>query len=682
MKGFAMAALGCLSLHAAAAQTPAPPEPSTDSSRYIPLDEIRLTSHAAGPQRRMLDFYRRNPNMTLEEILSRLPEMSFQRRGPYGMEPGIRGFSGGQINVLIDGMRVYGACTDRMDPPTIYVEPANLDNIKLQTAQAGTLHGSSVGGSVLLQTAEPSHAEDGRLHVMLGSGYSSASRGWYESVRMHYGKGRWSLLANASLRKNRDYRSGGGTTVPFSGLEKSNHNLSVAYRLNEALVLKADYIGDDGRRIGYPALPMDVGHAAARIGSLSVRSRKATRTWSEWNAKLYANGVRHHMDDTRRPNVPIHMDMPGKSRTLGAFFEGTRKAGRRGTLQTRADASSSLFKASMTMYPPGEKPMYMLTWPDHRKIQAGAGASWRHAADSNWSLLATARIDMVRYALTSEEAKESVAILGYGTDGRSDALKNLSATVNRKLSPRASVHLTVGYSERAPTGSELYGFYLFNAQDGYDHLGNSSLGREAALQAEAGLRGRWQPGGRGTGSISYAVNAFATRLEGYIAGVVEPGLSPMTIGANGVKSYRNLSDAAWQAGGEASLSGRLGGIWHTAASLRYTHARDGKGRPLPFVPPLKTIASLGVQPGRFSAQAEWEAAAAQERYSVPAGEDRTAGYSLLHLRLGYRLNAWKTPVAFTAGVDNILDARYYEHLDWGNIPRPGRNLFAQIKVSL
>jgi iron complex outermembrane receptor protein len=33
-----------------------------------------------------------------------------------------------------------------------------------------------------------------------------------------------------------------------------------------------------------------------------------------------------------------------------------------------------------------------------------------------------------------------------------------------------------------------------------------------------------------------------------------------------------------------------------------------------------------------------------------------------------------------AGVENILDKQYHEHLDWGNINRPGRNVYAQIKI--
>ena len=80
---------------------------SADSTRSILLSEVLVSTKARSDQQRMLQFYRSNQSSGLEDILSRLPEMSLIRRGTYGMEPAIRSLSGGQINVLIDGMRMY-----------------------------------------------------------------------------------------------------------------------------------------------------------------------------------------------------------------------------------------------------------------------------------------------------------------------------------------------------------------------------------------------------------------------------------------------------------------------------------------------------------------------------------------------------------------------------------------------
>ena len=48
---------------------------------------------------------------TTENILSRMQGVTLIRRGAYGQEPMFRGLSNGQLNVTIDGMKVFGACT-------------------------------------------------------------------------------------------------------------------------------------------------------------------------------------------------------------------------------------------------------------------------------------------------------------------------------------------------------------------------------------------------------------------------------------------------------------------------------------------------------------------------------------------------------------------------------------------
>ena len=32
-----------------------------------------------------------------------------------------------------------------------------------------------------------------------------------------------------------------------------------------------------------------------------------------------------------------------------------------------------------------------------------------------------------------------------------------------------------------------------------------------------------------------------------------------------------------------------------------------------------------------------------------------------------------------AGVDNVFDTYYYDHLDWNSVPRPGRNFFLKLQ---
>ena len=116
------------------------------------------------------------------------------------------------------------------------------------------------------------------------------------------------------------------------------------------------------------------------------------------------------------------------------------------------------------------------------------------------------------------------------------------------------------------------------------------------------------------------------------------------------------------------------------STLRYTSGRDKRNNALPNIAPLKWLTSLNYAINTFSVRMEYEIASAQNRFNTAAGEDATMGYFLLHMGLGYRTTIFKTLFNLQSGVENILDKKYHEHLDWGNISRPGRNIYLQVTV--
>ncbi len=647
---------------------------SDDSSRTIVLKEIRVSSRIRNTQQHLVDYYRTNQAATLEEILARLPEASLIRRGAYGMEPAIRSFSAAQVNVLVDGMRIHGACTDKMDPATIYIEPINLENLQVLTGATGFLSGSATGGTVHLKMAEP---ELNSLHKFSGtvnSGYQSVSRGFIQSASLNFAPhDHWALLATGTYRSNQNYKGGNRETVPFSQFEKVNYSLSASYKISRRTQLKANLLGDDGWNIGYPALPMDVGYAAARIAAISIRQENMTDKLLSWQLKLYSNRVSHSMDDTHRPNVPMHMDMPGISKTSGMVAEAEIKRSGTQRFMVRADATTTFLKASMTMYQAGQQPMYMLTWPDNRRNHAGLSASWLVQTDSTLKLQINGRAEISGYQLTTDEAKQQISILDYHSPNRTDLLKSLAMQIQKKWHRSFLLTAALSYSERAPSASELYGFWLYNSHDGYDYIGNPELKTEKALQAELNVafqhrRSRIQ------------VSIFASELPHYISAVADPVYSAMTIGAHGVKRYINLN-RAFITGAEGSIFVPATALLTAVSTVRFTAGTDAKGEPLPFIAPLKNMTSLRFAPGSVSLMLEAESAVTQKRFQPDAREDGTPGYFLLHFRFRVQTSIAENIIDLQGGIENMFDRKYHEHLDWGNFPRPGRNFYLQAKIT-
>src|SRR5690606_41954262 len=75
------------------------------------------------------------------------------------------------------------------------------------------------------------------------------------------------------------------------------------------------------RRSSDLALPMDLWRSRAIITSAAYKQLFEDGWIRAWDAKLYFNAVEHYMDDTKRPENLVHMDMPGWSTTYGLRSE-------------------------------------------------------------------------------------------------------------------------------------------------------------------------------------------------------------------------------------------------------------------------------------------------------------------------------------------------------------------------
>jgi iron complex outermembrane receptor protein len=143
--------------------------------RELSLKEVQIQAIKKSKQPRTA-FYQTSMLASTEDILARIEGMNLIRRGPIGMEPVLRGFSAGQINVVIDGMRIFGACTDKMDPVTIYTEPVNLKSIDIRYGGDGSEMGATIGGTLNLKLADALIDTTAGFTGNLASGYYSAAR--------------------------------------------------------------------------------------------------------------------------------------------------------------------------------------------------------------------------------------------------------------------------------------------------------------------------------------------------------------------------------------------------------------------------------------------------------------------------------------------------------------------------
>ena len=148
----------------------------------------------------------------------------------------------------------------------------------------------------------------------------------------------------------------------------------------------------------------------------------------------------------------------------------------------------------------------------------------------------------------------------------------------------------------------------------------------------------------------------------------------MTIGASGVKMYTNI-DYATITGAEATIAWQPIKPFEFVAATKYTYGVDNKDMPLQLIPPLKISSSVSYTYKKLKLELEDEWAAAQQKINPDFGETPTPSWNVMNVRLNYNFKLAKTDLNLSSGVDNIFDKTYAEHLDWGKIPRMGRNFY-------
>ena len=628
------------------------------------LDEVVIVSEAGRGRKRSV----KGQVASIDEHLSELRNVSLVRRGSYAWEPVVNNMQTERLSTTIDGMKIFYACTDKMDPVTSYVESGNLQSISLNSGLDGNPQATgNIGGSLDLKLRKAGFDNDA-FHASASAGHE-----WNGHVQVYgadaaLSSHRTYLNAGAFYRHADNYKIGGGDELQFSQFQKVNVFANAGLRLAEKDMLEGTLIFDRATDVGYPALNMDVAKAEGFISSLSYKHlfRKAS-----WETKAYYNHITHEMDDTKRPDVQIHMDMPGDSWTAGVYSLLTTSLKRHDVALNYDLYYNSLF-ADMTMYPGGAAPMYMVTWPDVGTLNTGLALTDNISIARNQSLRLSAKVAWQQQCLHNEEGYHALKVFFPGmTDAYHQTTGRIAANYNFSILQSFNFSFGAGWGSRAPTVTEAYGYYLNNTFDQYDYIGNPSLKNESAVELNGAVK--WHP----TERVNVTLDGNVFLFSNYIIGQFETRLSPMTVDAEGVKVYGNISHATI-----ANVS--LSWDWQITEQLRwnkkvsYSSGRDADGDALPLISPISWQSEWIYQHQRFQAQATIKGNARQSNYGEKYGETAAKAWTIVNLAAQYGFSS----ITLRAGVENLFDKQYATYADWNHIPQKGRNIYLNLTFEL
>lgn len=610
--------------------------------------------------------------VTVDEFLASSDQISFIKRGAYAWEPLLNNMSTERSVITIDGMHIFGACTDKMDPVTSYVESNNLSTIDIKSGQEGSLHGATVAGSIDLKRKSTPFSHENKWQGAYQTGLELNNKQFFNLGNVSYSSERFVADGSVSFRKAGNYRDGNGKEVNHSQYNKFNTSLGVAYKTRPLSSVRVDAIFDVAKDVGFPALPMDLWLSRALITSASYKQLSENGLIRVWDTKLYFNAVEHYMDDTKRPENLVHMDMPGWSTTYGLVSRANVIAGRINS-EIQLNAYSNLSIAEMRMYPQdrSQRTMFAYSWPwvttqfasiamnNSREISEQSRLNFGGSLGYNYNFSKYTEFNWIFHPGAPREKSRILPALHGGYQFNTNHF-DLSAGV--------------GYGHRAPSVSEAYGYYIYNSFDRYDYIGNPNLKNEISWEVNASAGFKTDKAG-----IEAKVNNFYIR--NYIIGRILSLGSPMNYQSVGVKGYTSLDHARIF---NLALNARCDILphLHWKGGFTYARATDKKGDNLPFIRPVSYQSSVHFMHKKMSFQTSVNGDFIQKNYSPEYGEDQTADYWVWNASADYTFRLKNIRTVLQVGAENLLDAWYSTYADWGNIPRMGRNIFTSLKFSL
>lgn len=609
--------------------------------------------------------------ISVDEFLASSSAISFIKRGAFAWEPLLNNMSTERTNITLDGMHIFGACTDKMDPVTSYIETNNLSSIAIHSGQEGSIYGSTIGGNIDMQRRQVPFGLNKKWTGSYQTGFEFNNRQFFNLANLTFSSNRFVADGSISLREAANYTAGDKQEVQHSQFHKFNSSLALAYKTSELSSVRVDAIYDKAWDVGFPGLPMDLWLSRALITSVSYKQLFEERLVRAWDSKVYFNALEHYMDDTKRPDNLVHMDMPGWSTTYGLLSRIDLVNGNY-TGEVVFNAYDNVSIAEMTMYPQdrSNKTMFAYTWPwvttryagistkhtiglrGRQRINFGAGLGW------NYNYSKYVEFNWIFYPGASQR--------------KNRVLPSLTASYEWSKD-NYFVSLGTGYGQRAPSISEGYGYYIFNSYDRYDYIGNPDLKNETSYEANLSMAWRKERVG-----LEAKANYF--HIQNYIVGQILDLGSPMNYQSVGVKGYISLPYARIV---NLSMSGNYDILphLHWKGTLVYARAIDNHGENLPFIRPLSYQSSLHYMFRHFGIQSSIQGDFAQRHYSSPYGESGASAYHIWNASADYTFHIHTIKAVLQLGAENIMDTYYSTYADWGNIPRMGRNIFTALKVN-
>ncbi|MEA3236748.1 TonB-dependent copper receptor [Pseudomonas mosselii] len=609
------------------------------------------------------------------DYLKTIPGFSVIRAGGTNGDPVLRGMFGSRLNILTNGGMMLGACPGRMDAPTSYISPETYDRLTVIKGPQSVIWGPGGSAGTILFEREPE--KFGELGSRVNGSVLAGSNGRFDKVldaaagnQLGYVR----FIGNQS--HSDDFEDGNGDTVP-SRWDKWNGDVSLGWTPDADTLLELTAGKGDGEA---RSAGRGMDGSQFKRESLGLRFEKSNlgEVLDKVEAQVYYNYADHVMDNytLRTPSGTGMMGMPMVSnvdrRTMGARIKATwRWADVQ--LISGIDAQTNEHRQRGGMGVNAHKGKPWTKDADFHNYGAFGELTWYATGEDR--LVTGARLDRA----SARDFRKGSATEG---DTRADTLPSGFVRYEHDLAAiPATTYIGLGHTQRFPDYWELFSpkrapAGSVNAFDG--------IKPEKTTQLDFG--------------IQYRDERLEAWASGYVGQVRDYILFDYQRNMMGSLTSQAQNVDARIMGGELGAAYKLTENWKADATLAYAWGKNSSdGKALPQMPPLESRLGLTYSRDTWSVGALWRLVAEQNRIAKNQGNvvgkdyDTSSGFGVFSLNGAYKVN---NNLKLSAGVDNLFDKAYAEHLNLaGNagfgypasatepVNEPGRTFWTKVDFS-
>jgi iron complex outermembrane receptor protein len=601
-----------------------------------------------------------------------------------------------------------------MNPPLSYIDPSNVDNIKVFAGITPvSVGGDSIAGTIIVNSAAPEFAKDGQdllIKAQIGTFYRSNNdaRGVNLSTSVandkvymrytgstveanNYTAGK-NFKAKSAASMDKPNRIIDGDEVGSTYYKSRNHALAFGVQHeNHLLELKLGL--QDIPYQGYANQRMDMTGNDSQQFNLNYNGKY---DWGKLEARAYHEKTRHSMQFGNDKqylygmmvlNVPgMPMDTEGK--TTGLLVKGDVNLSDRDTL--RVGAEYQRYRLDDYWNPVANSgnmmgPNTFWNINNGQRDRYDVFAEWDAKWNEQWFSQLGLRSSTVKMDTGTVQGYSNSGMMSYGdpadpatipgafnASDRSKTDNNIDVTALARFTPDAGQTFEAGYAmkTRSPNVYERFAWSNSNTMvmnmnnwvgDGNGYVGNLNLKPETAHTLSA--TANWHDNAQQNWNLK--VTPYFTYVDDYIDAVACAKVGKVC--AARPDGFVNLSLDNQSArlygvdvSGKMALANGGGfGDFSAFGALNYVRGKNREtGDDLYNIMPLNAKVALEQKLGGWTNTIQAKLVDSKDNVQAVRKELKTAGYGLLNLYSSYD---WKN-ARFDLGVENVFDKYYADPL--------------------